>query len=189
MNWQEYKTYHKNKYGTSSQQLLSNDYQAYKTRQLGSPSRLRSPSRQYEPIDYDNVLTTMPTSRVYKTRQLERVSHNRYQGQGSPTRGWNALAPQRGRERHELKNKCGAKAFLDPQHEKYPIMGSLRSNEGCHVSCQGVQSAYNRACQYKHFDIAHKANKMGETKCGWSPRKTCGSPVRSPIRSPPRLRY
>lgn len=180
MNWQEYKTYHKNKYGTSSQQMLSNDYQAYKTKQLGSP---RS-ARPYKPIDYENVLETMPKSRVYKTRQLKHVAQNRHEGRGSPTRGWAALSPQRGRERHELMEQCGNKAFLEPQSEKYPIMGALRAGGGCQINCQGVQSAYNRANQYKHFDIARKAQQIGESHCHWSPQKS-----RSPVRGPPRMRY
>jgi hypothetical protein len=134
----------------------------------------------------------MPESRVYKTKQLQRISQNRYEGRGSPTRGWAAMSPQRGRERHELKQKCGDAAFLDPQHEKYPIMGATRAGGGCHVSCQAVQSAYNRSCQYKHFDIAKKAQHQGEKSCQWSPRKVCGGvrlPVRSHVRSPPRMRY
>lgn len=193
MDWQDYKSYHKNKYGSSSQNVLSQDYQAYKTKQMGnyrSPARLSSPSRST--VDFDRALATLPPSRVYKTNELKRLSQNRYESRGSPTRGWASISPQRGTERHELKQRCGDAAYLDPEHEKYPIMPALRYNNSCNVSCQGVQSAYNRSCQYKHFDIAKKAQHTGERQCHWSPsRSTCSGSQRSPqrVRSPSRIMY
>jgi hypothetical protein len=205
MNWQEYKTYHKNKYGTTSQHMLSQDYKAYKIKEVGatrrhvSPTRHISPTRRHvsptqhvSPIRYEHALKTLPESRYYKTQQLERVSQRAHEGRGSPTRGWAAVAPQRGRERHDLKSRCGAKAFLDPEHEKFPVMSASRYNNKCEVSCQGVQAAYNRANQYKHFDIARKAEQLGHSHCGWgertrSPRRSPG-PIRRHM-SQPRLRY
>jgi hypothetical protein len=186
MNWQEYKTYHKSKYGTTSQNMLSQDYQAYKTKELGTTRRHTSPTRHMSPIRYEHALKTLPESRHYKRTQLERVSQHAHEGRGSPTRGWAAIAPQRGRERHELKERCGSKAFLDPEHEKFPVMSASRYNNKCEVSCQGVQAAYNRANQYKHFDIARKAEQLGHSHCGWGERQ------RSPVRrytSQPRMRY
>lgn len=180
MNWNEYKTYHREKYGSSSRHDLSRDYNAYKTKEHGH----RSPTRHNEHVNYEHVLATMPQSRHYKTRQLQHVAKNRYEGRGSPTRGWAAMSPQRGRERHELKAKCGNRAFLEPENEGFPVMSASRVGEGCHYNCKGIQSAYNRANQYKHFDIARKAENLGRTHCGWSPSRS-----RSPMRSPPRMRY
>ena len=70
MNWQEYKSYHKSKYGSGTQSTLSHDYQSYK-----NPGRatLRSPTR-YTPIDYERLERTMPESRIYKTNQLLKIS-------------------------------------------------------------------------------------------------------------------
>jgi len=99
---------------------------------------------------------------------------NQNNGRGSPTRGWGAASSQRGRERHELLAKCGAKAFFDAKEEKFPVMPALRYDNKCEYACEGIQAAKNRACQYKYYDIAAKAQALGKRQCGFPPnQKIC----------------
>ncbi len=84
-----------------------------------------------------------------------------FQG-GNITKGWADLAPKPGKQRAELLNRCGSKAFLIPKEKKYPI---IAKSGPCKVDCRGVQSAYNRARQYHHQDIANKAQNIKNKYC------------------------
>ena len=107
-------------------------------------------------------ITKQPARRAAVERMIQEKS-----GRRSPTRGWAARSPTRGRERHQLKKECGNKCFLLPGKEKFPICPSPRVTGGkstCEIDCGGVQAAYNRARQWKYDEVADKAEKILE-KC------------------------
>ena len=78
---------------------------------------------------------------------------------GIPTKGWAAMAPPK-RERSAYKKRCGKKCLLKPESNGYPIC-----DENCEPDCRGIQSAYRRARQYHHQDIANKALKARSKYC------------------------
>lgn len=79
-------------------------------------------------------------------------------GRGSATRGWKTEKPGYHQKTVMLK-KCGKKCFLGP-NKSFPIC----KKNTCTVSKKGVQSAYNRARQFrsrgrKYSIIARKAER------------------------------
>lgn len=136
-----------------------------------SPSRLRpsmSPRRSpgvAKEASLSKTYKSLPKSRQQRRRQVASLKPG--EGRGSPTRGWGGRggrAPQRGRERHELMDKCGKKCFLEPENEGYPVCAALRTGQGCRYNCGGLQSAYNRARQYKNRTVATRAGNLLERK-------------------------
>lgn len=80
-------------------------------------------------------------------------------GKGSATRGWKSEKPGYHQKTVMLK-KCGKKCFLGP-NKSFPIC----KKNTCRINKKGVQSAYNRARQFrtrgrKYSIIANKAKKM-----------------------------
>src|SRR6516225_3057667 len=103
----------------------------------------RSPRRRLARIEpsLEEVLESLPSSRNYKREILEEQIKSGGQ-KINRTRGWRASSPQRGIERHELKDKCGDACFLDPENEKFPVCSSLRATGGkCGYDCRGIESA------------------------------------------------
>jgi len=170
MDWNQYRSSHKQKNGTTSIEKLSSDYQKYK-------KTLKSPRKS---PNYKKILASLPESRVAQRKNLEKVMKNEG-GRGSATRAWRGSSPQPGTERHQLKKVCGDKAFLDPEHEKFPVMAALRVNDKCEYDCRGLTASKNRSCQYNHLDIAAKAQKLGVKECGWNATK---SPCRNKRQAP-----
>jgi len=131
-----------------------------------SPSRLRSsmsPGVAKE-ASLTKTYASLPKTRQYKRRQVAALKPG--EGRGSPTRGWSGRAPQRGRERHDLMDQCGKKYFLEPKSEGYPVCAALRTGQGCNYDCGGIQSAYNRARQYKNRTVATRAQRLlNKEKC------------------------
>jgi hypothetical protein len=83
------------------------------------------------------------------------------------TRGWRGRAPKTLFERRELLRRCGAKAFLDPKHLKYPVMA--KGSTSCAIDCQGLRAAKARAGQYHHRKLEAKAERKGKSAhCGWA---------------------
>ena len=78
----------------------------------------------------------------------------------SPTKGWKDAAPKRGKEREELKQKCGPKCFLLPEKNKFPICSHT-----CTPDCRGIISAKIRARQYKYENVATLAQKLQDKLC------------------------
>ena len=77
----------------------------------------------------------------------------------SATRGWKGEKPGY-HQRTIMLKKCGKKCFLGP-NKSFPIC----KKNTCKISKKGVQSAYNRARQFrtkgrKYSIIANKAKKM-----------------------------
>ena len=107
----------------------------------------------------EKVLKKIPKTRKSKVRSLKAMK--KFEGRGERTRGWRATAPQKGKERHELKGKCRDKCFLLPGEEKFPVCPSLRYTNGkCQVDCRGVTAALVRARQYGYPEVAKKAVKL-----------------------------
>lgn len=89
------------------------------------------------------------------------ATHKRLQNGG----GWKTRAPSRGEERKIQYEKCGDKCFLLPEKYGFPIC----AKGTCDPDCDGIVTAYRRARQYHHEDVAQRAIKKGiETNCGWA---------------------
>lgn len=77
-----------------------------------------------------------------------------YPNRMSATRGWSKKTPNQ-KERRRMMRTCGRRCFLGPKLS-FPIC-----NKGtCKVNRKGVQSAYNRARQWKHTAVAKRAKRM-----------------------------
>ena len=77
----------------------------------------------------------------------------------SATRGWKNEKPGY-HQKTVMLNKCGKKCFLGPK-KSFPIC----KKNTCTISRKGVQSAYNRARQFrsrgrKYSIIARKAKRI-----------------------------
>ena len=111
------------------------------------------------PLEED--LKNISHSRPALRQHVKHLIKNQHDGRGSATRGWSAIKPQHGKERHELKKECGDKCFLKPETEQFPICPKLTSSDfKCKIDRRGLQSAYNRARQYKYENIANTAKKL-----------------------------
>ncbi len=100
-----------------------------------------------------------PTSLVELSKAYRRASRA-HRHLGLKTRGWKKQAPKRGQQRHSLLQKCGSSAFLLPKEEKFPVM-----NRQCRYQCNALNSAYNRAQQYKYSSVASTAKKLLNQFC------------------------
>lgn len=80
--------------------------------------------------------------------------HRTRKGRGSATRGWRKASPNR-KERITMLAKCGRKCFLG-KGTSFPIC----TRNSCKINRKGVQSAYNRARQYKYYKVARTAKRM-----------------------------
>ena len=78
-----------------------------------------------------------------------------------PSSGWKEAAPKKGPERREMLARCGRKAFLDPDHLKYPVIAYGKS---CKIDPRGVLAADRRADQYHHPRLAAKARQIAKKK-------------------------
>ena len=70
------------------------------------------------------------------------------------TRGWKKVSPST-HERTLMLTRCGKKCFLGPK-KTFPIC----ARRTCKVDPRGVQSAYNRARQFKYTRVAKKAKAL-----------------------------
>lgn len=77
----------------------------------------------------------------------------------SPFKRWSGRSPKKGSQREEMMKKCGKKCFLSPSDKAFPIC-PYEKNPICKVDKAGVLSAFVRARQWKHEDVAKKAKKM-----------------------------
>ena len=94
----------------------------------------------------------------------------------SATRGWRKAAPSPGVERQIMKAKCGNSCFLQPATLGFPICPYGK----CSPVCKGVQSAYNRARQYRYPLVAAQATILMKKKGCKSAkaRISAGAPLR-----------
>ena len=106
--------------------------------------------------------TLKNTDQPSKRAKLEKMIREKREteGRGIKSRGWDARAPIKGKERQQLQAECGDKCFLLPSVQKFPICASPRMNGGqskCEIDCGGVQSALIRARQWGYDEVAQKA--------------------------------
>lgn len=69
--------------------------------------------------------------------------------------GWAKLAPTTTKERNNMMKHCGKKCFLGTK-KTFPIC----NKKTCKINRKGIQSAFIRAMQWHHNNIAKKAKKM-----------------------------
>jgi len=119
-----------------------------------------------KPRSLKETLKDVPKSRQARRESLRKQIKNKGEGRGSRTRGWSAAAPQRGKERHELMDKCGEECFLQPEDEGFPICAALREGKGCAIDCRGVTSARVRAAQWGYGNVEKFAKELQKKKCG-----------------------
>ncbi len=135
-----------------------------RTPSKGPPMRKVLAMPKAKPAPLRETLLRTPPSRKAKKRTLEVQIARKSKGRGIRTRGWRAAAPQKGTERHELKQKCGDKCFLRPESEGFPICAALREGKGCAIDCRGVVAAKVRARQYKYPKVAQRAERISKEK-------------------------
>ena len=115
-----------------------------------------------KPASLAKTLATLPPSRKTKKASLERSMSREKEGRGSRTRGWAAAAPQKGRERNELKAKCGDACFLKPGTKGFPICPASRLGQGCKVDCRGIIAAKVRAGEWNYGRVEEAAAKLAK---------------------------
>jgi len=167
MNWNEYRTDYVKRHGKTSIQELSENYAKYRKSAITKKSPRKSP----KPLNIKKMIASTPKSRNYKIEKAKSLKIG--EARGSRTRGWDLASPQRGTERSTLLKTCGERAFLLPEEKKFPVMPALRVSNKCEYSCQGIQSAKQRACAYNYLDVAEKAQKLGEKHCGFEHKSPC----------------
>ena len=82
---------------------------------------------------------------------------------GNKMKGWGDAAPKRGKERGELKSKCGDQCFLKPDSDGFPICAALRKGKNknnCKVDCRGIIAAQVRAGIWDYKDVHEVATKL-----------------------------
>lgn len=115
------------------------------------------------PMPMKSLLGTKLPTHLQKRLVKLVEAQSRGEGRGSRTRGWSAMEPKKGRERHQMKAKCGNSCFLQPENEGFPICRKLSLTGGqCKVDCKGLQSAYVRARQWKHTEVANQAKALAK---------------------------
>jgi len=161
-SWNAFQKSYVQKHGSTSKSELSRLYKNHGKEGAGA-ARAKSVSPQRKSPNLTRLYRELPKSRRVKRQKVKSMIAKQHEGRGSPTRGWAAQSPQKGTERHQLKTKCGSKAFLQPEKEGYPVM-RLKSGK-CEYECRGIQSAYNRSRQYHNEPIAKKALALKNKHC------------------------
>lgn len=114
----------------------------------------------YKPCISGNCFIQSKKFRVYHAILRSSAKTRKKTLKGGSARGWRAAAPKRGKERNELKKKCGSRAFLRPADNGYPVM-----LDDCKYDCQGLTAAYVRARQYHDQGIADEAQALRSKYC------------------------
>ena len=106
------------------------------------------------------------THQPAKIQKLEKEIQRKEQGRGRATRGWSAEAPQKGLQRHQLKEKCGNKCFLIPDSEGFPICPKCYEGKcTCEIDCRGLTAAKMRAHQFKYENLYEAIEQLQKAKC------------------------
>ena len=132
-----------------------------KTRQKGKVTPVKKINlAKAKPRPLSKTLASVPKSRKAKRLTLQSEIKHAGDGRGARTRGWAAAAPQKGAERHRLKEECGEACFLKPDSEGFPVCAALREGQGCKVDCRGVTAARVRAAQWKYPKVSTAASAL-----------------------------
>jgi hypothetical protein len=73
---------------------------------------------------------------------------------------WTTVSAPKGKARHLLKYHCGAKCFLMPKEEKFPICPDYTVSRKCKPSCKGLLAAKRRASEWHYAGVRSKAVAM-----------------------------
>ena len=73
---------------------------------------------------------------------------------------WTTVSAPKGKARHLLKYHCGAKCFLMPKEEKFPICPDYTVSRKCKPSCRGLLAAKRRASEWHYAGVRSKAVAM-----------------------------
>jgi hypothetical protein len=115
------------------------------------------------PRSIKSLLGTKQPPHLHRNLLKLAEAQARGEGRGVRTRGWSAMEPKRGRERHAMKATCGDACFLQPANEGFPICRKLSMTGGkCKVDCKGLQTAYVRARQWRHTEVAEQAKALAK---------------------------
>lgn len=74
---------------------------------------------------------------------------------------WGDVAPSTVTDRERVRQKCGAKCFLRPSTNGFPICTVY----SCRPDCRGIESAKYRASQFKYDDVLNKINSRFGKLC------------------------
>ena len=118
------------------------------------------------------MVSRRSSRRSSKRRSSKRRSSRRSSKRRSnPTKGWAKIAPQAGKARHSMMNRCGKRCFLlpnkrTPGESKFPVC----AKNTCTTNCKGLLSAYIRARQWRNKNsryrkVASVANRRYKSKC------------------------
>lgn len=145
--------------GDTYKNLMSDPVYSKKLKTAKKVRKTPLPRAKQQPLS--ETLKTIPKSQPKKiAKTVKLLGNTSKRSKASHTKGWAASAPQRGKERALLKEKCGNECFLIPSKNKFPVCASLRINQGCSVDCRGVRSAKIRARQWGYYDVARKAEEL-----------------------------
>ena len=151
------------KYGdaTKKARKVKRETPGSKTHQKGKVTSVKKINLvKAKPRPLGKTLASVPKSRKARRSTLQSEMEHTGEGRGGRTRGWAAAAPQKGTERHRLKNECGEVCFLKPDSEGFPICAALREGQGCKVDCRGVTAARVRAAQWKYPKVSKTAEAL-----------------------------
>lgn len=81
--------------------------------------------------------------------------------------GWKARAPKLVSERRALKARCGARCFLQPGKNAFPVCA--KRSTSCKPDCGGLRAAFARAKQTRRPQVAKAAvRKACRLGCPWT---------------------
>lgn len=136
-------------------------------------SRSRSKSRK--PVSRKSVTSKSrkPVSRKPRSRKpirsrSRKASFKSVQklgsGRGAGLRGWSKAKPTTKAERERVRSKCGARAFLYPSENKFPVCVA-KPKVTCKLDCRGVVAAKIRGKHWGYPGVVSKANKLYDKYC------------------------
>ena len=123
--------------------------------------KIRTPNVHYpkaKPTSLKRELKSVSSSKkALKEHGLDMLSNKQH----SKTRGWSLVAPQRGKERQDLMNSCGAPCFLLPDKKGFPICQRITpKNKSCKVDCRGIHAAGIRAKEWGYSGVYAQTEKL-----------------------------
>jgi hypothetical protein len=153
LNGRVRRSHRKSRSHSRSRILRSRYTRRSRSRASRKVKRVRSTSRSLQSL-------LSRTRQPYLKKILKGEIKKASSGRGIRTRGWRAMSPKPGSNRHYLYQKCGRKCFLGPG-ESFPVCARCQKGRcSCRIDCRGVASASVRAHQYKHKGIYSKINRL-----------------------------
>lgn len=92
------------------------------------------------------------------------------------TKAWEERKPKSKTQRKQLTEKCGAKCYLIPELEKYPVC----AKDSCAYDCDGIRAARNltylvvnrkstgKEAKTRAMRARNSAQLLGVQYCGWN---------------------